>query len=225
MTQEPHALQLTDLDAPSAKQLTGTQERIVSLLGAGLAQEEVAKACGVDASYISQLLSRDEIAQAVGKLRYEKVKKHTARDDSYDALEDRALEYLGKSLSLIACKPMELLKTVQVLNQAKRRTEGVTGGNDGRGSIVVQLTLPTKIIQKFSVNVNNQVIGVKIQEQGLVVGAEGEVVEGTVERSQELVTIQSGRLEQFCVEHAAKNKDLRPEKALPSVASEPLALL
>jgi len=70
-------------------------------------------------------------------------------------------------------KPMELVKAVQVINMAKRR------GSEAPESMldkqeVVKLSMPIKLIQKFKINVQGQVI----------------VAGGT-----DLVTIQSGALD------------------------------
>lgn len=150
---------------------SSTEERALKLLGTGIKPEQVALAVGVEASRISQLLSQDEFALKVAELRYQNLAKHNERDNAYDSLEDEILEKLKQSLTYVF-QPMQLLKVLQVLNAAKRRgastPESITNSNP-----VLTLNIPTVIINKFTTNINNQVI-----EAG----------------NQRLVTIQSGTL-------------------------------
>lgn len=130
--------------------------RALELLGSGVPQESVASALGVTASYISQLLSDKNFAAAVTKLKYEALTKHTERDAKYDELEDTLLGKLDKSVSLLF-KPLDIMRALKIVNEAKRR------GTDSKESIIaqqniVEITMPTQIVQQFTTNVVNQVI-------------------------------------------------------------------
>lgn len=152
-----------------------TEERAIKLLGSGISPEQVATALGVSASRISQLLSDQTFAQAVAELRFEALQKHNAIDASYDTLEEALIEKLADVLPLMM-RPMEILKAVQVINAAKRRgqsaPEQITHQNT-----VVNLVIPTQIIQKFQMNSNNQITNVgsqtleTIQSSTLLAGA------------------------------------------------------
>lgn len=148
-----------------------TEERAIKLLGNGLGPEQVATAVGVTASRISQLLADQDFAQAVAELRFQNLQKHNETDAAYDQLEDALIEKLADVLPLMV-RPMEILKAIQVVNGAKRRgqsaPEQITHQNT-----VVNLLMPTQIIQKFAINSNNQITNVG---------------------SQTLETIQSGSL-------------------------------
>ncbi len=133
-----------------------TEERALKLLGSGCGPEVVATAVGVSVSRISQLLSEPEFAAAVSELRFQNLQKHNEMDDKYDTMEKKLLVQLEDVLPLMM-RPMEILKAIQVINAAKRRgqsaPESITHQNT-----VVNLVMPTALIQKFTTNINNQVI-------------------------------------------------------------------
>ena len=150
---------------------TSTEERALALLGSGVGPETVASALGVSVSRISQLLSSEEFSAKVAQLRFESLSRHNTRDNKYDSIEDTLLENLEKVVPAIY-QPGMILKAISTINNAKRRGSSAPEQLTNQ-STVVNLTMPTQIVQKFSVNINNQVI-----EAG----------------SQSLLTIQSGTL-------------------------------
>ena len=143
---------------------SSTESRALSLLGQGLGPEVVAAAVGVTTSRISQLLSDPKFAAEVAELRYENLAKHNTRDNAYDSLEDTLLERL-KDLLPLMMRPMEILKAIQVINAAKRRGTSAPESITNQQT-VVQLVMPTQIIQSFTTNINNQVV--KAGEQDLI---------------------------------------------------------
>lgn len=136
--------------------LTATESKALTLLGQGFAPEMVATAIGVSPARISQLLSQDEFAQQVAELRYRQLASHTERDSKYDTLEDQILDRLRQSLSMVF-DPMKLAKLLSVVNSAKRRGAAAPEHLTTQQT-VVQLNIPTAILQQFQVNVNNQVV-------------------------------------------------------------------
>jgi hypothetical protein len=152
-----------------------TEDRALTLLGQGINPEMVASAVGVSISRISQLLSDSEFAAKVSELRFQSLAKHNERDNKYDQMEAQLQDKLSDLIPYMM-KPIEVLRAIQIINGAKRRgssaPESITQQNT-----IVQLTMPVKIVNNFSqniqTNVHNQVV--KAGEQ-------------------ELVTIQSGRM-------------------------------
>lgn len=141
---------------------TSTEDRALSLLGQGLGPEVVAAAVGVSTSRISQLLSTPEFASAVAEARYENLAKHNQRDNAYDRLEDSLIEKLKDCLPYMM-RPMEILKAIQVINAAKRRGSSAPESITSQQT-VVQLIMPTQILQSFTTNINNQVIKAGMQD-------------------------------------------------------------
>jgi hypothetical protein len=134
---------------------TSTESRALTLLGQGIAPEIVANSLGVSPSRISQLISDPEFAAQVADLRFQNLSKHNARDAAYDALEDDLLERMKNCLPMMY-KPVEILKAIQVINQAKRRGQS-TPDSIIQQQTIINLTLPTQIINNFKVNAQKQV--------------------------------------------------------------------
>jgi hypothetical protein len=153
--------------------LTGIPARACELLGQGIQASIVAQTLGVTEGYISQLLSEDVFRHKVVEARYVALQKHNSRDAKYDELEDDLLERLKATLPMVFA-PMQLAKILQTINAAKRRGTNETGSIT-QHNMVVNLTLPTAIVERFQVlkDSNNQIL-----EAG----------------AQKLVTIQSGTL-------------------------------
>jgi len=141
---------------------TSTEDRALTLLGQGLGPEVVAAAVGVSTSRISQLLSTPEFASKVAEARYENLAKHNSRDNAYDKMEDTLLSKLSDCLPYMM-RPMEILKAIQVINAAKRRGSSAPESITSQQT-VVQLIMPTQIMQSFTTNINNQVIKAGAQD-------------------------------------------------------------
>lgn len=150
---------------------TRTEERALQLLGSGVGPEQVAAALGVTTSAISQLLSDPEFTAQVATLRFQSLSRHNDRDNKYDALEDKLVEKLEDLLPLMM-RPMEVLKSIQVINAAKRRGQSAPEQITNQQNIV-NITMPSIVVNRFVTNIQNQVI-----QAG----------------NQELLTIQSGSL-------------------------------
>lgn len=152
-----------DADAENSRNyvdsLSMLDTRALKLLGSGLTAVVVASAVGTNESYISQLVSVPEFAAEVAKLRSINTQKYIDLDGKYDSVEEKLVKKLEDLLPLMM-RPMEILRAIQVINGAKRKTNTVLGegGNNNIGAQVVQLTLPSVIVQKFTVNISNQVV-------------------------------------------------------------------
>lgn len=148
-----------------------TEERALDMLGKGIPPTVVANTLGVDVSRISQYLSDPNFSARVVEKKFESLAKHNAVDDMADATESAILKRISESLPFIT-RPMEMIKAYQVLNAAKRRGQTVPETLTNQQQIV-QLNIPQILIDKFQVNVHNQVTQVG---------------------QQTLVTIQSGNM-------------------------------
>jgi len=162
---------------------TSIEERALALLGSGINGEAVAAALGVTPSRISQLLSDEGFSARVATARYEALQKHNVRDNVYDKIEDKLLTKLEGSLSLMI-RPDAILRALSIINGAKRRGQAAPEQIHNIQNIVT-LVLPTKVVQQFAVNLNNQVIRA------------GE---------QELVTIPSGALRDKLEQHKEQRR-------------------
>lgn len=136
---------------------SSVEERALSLLGSGVAAESVASALGVTPSRISQMLAEKSFSQKVAALRYETLQSHNKRDSRYNTLEDRLIKKLESSLPLLV-RPESILKAITVVNGAKRRGQSTPTQTNNQNN-VVNLILPSIIVDKFTVavNIENQV--------------------------------------------------------------------
>ena len=157
------------IDAP----LNSTEERALKLLGEGVAAEQVAAAVGVTPSRISQLLSDERFSARVAELRYINLSKHNARDASLDALEDEIIQKLQQTLPLVM-RPMELTRMLQTVNAAKRRGSSTPDAILTKQQVVT-LNLPQVVINKFTTNIQNQVV--QAGEQQLITMQSGTLLE------------------------------------------------
>lgn len=135
---------------------TSIEDRALSLLGTGVPVESVGSALGVTAARISQLLADETFAEQVIALRYENLQKYNKRDNTYDTLEDKLLEKMEKALPLMF-KPEQILRAIATINGAKRRGQSAPEQVTDQQTIVT-LVLPAQITQKFTTNINNQVV-------------------------------------------------------------------
>lgn len=172
--------------------LNSTEQRALILLGQGIEPRTVASAVGVTDSHISQLLSNPEFAARVADLRYSTLAKHAERDTEYDEIEDTLLEKLKNCIPYMS-KPMEILASVRIINQAKRRG-AVANPTAQSQNPVIQLNMPIQIINQYRLDANNQVI-----QAG----------------QQALVTVQSGALKSL-VDTARQRKEAQNVELLPS---------
>lgn len=168
--------------------LSSTEQRALNLLGKGVTPSQTAAALGITESAISQLLAKDEFADAVAELRYKNLLAYSERDEKADSIEDRLLKKLNDCIPYLM-RPMEIARIYQIINAAKRRgqsaPESITTAQE-----VVPLIMPTVITNKFTVNVNNQVI-----QAG----------------QQPLITVQSGSMQALLNRHKeAQNVELLP---------------
>lgn len=150
------------IDNTVVKVYDGTAARILEMLGNGLAPNVVASALGVSDAYISQLVGEESFSQQVTALRYKNLQAATTRDRDYDTIEDELIKKM-KDLLPLMYKPMEVLRAITVINQAKRRGADAPD-NTVIHQTIVQLTLPTAITTQFTKNVNNQVVAIGDQE-------------------------------------------------------------
>jgi hypothetical protein len=133
------------------------KDRILALLGNGVAPEATAAAVGCTPAYISQLLKEPDFAAKVAELRCANLTQATERDGKYDTLEDKLLAKL-EDLIPFMIKPMEVVKALSAMNSAKRRGAGAESSSTVNNIVVLQL--PQVIKNRFQVNDKQEVVEV-----------------------------------------------------------------
>lgn len=163
-------------------QLTQNEERAIAMLGSGVPQAQVAMALGVTESAVSQWMSQEEFSRQVSDLKFKNLSRHTAIDDRYTSLEEKLQDKLEKVLPLMS-KPRDIVTALTAINNTKRRgAQSVE--HSSQHSTIINLSLPTQIVQKYISNSNNQIV---------------EVLDGTGQ-SKSLVTASSSSLDRLSEE-------------------------
>lgn len=136
------------------------REKIIALLGSGVPATQVASACGVSDSYVSQILSEEGVQEKVQELRTEKAMRYVEHDEKLDSDEAAALKLVRRNIHNGFLKPMETLRHFQILNAARRRSD--TGQTQADApSTVIALNIPAAAIVQFKLTHERQVIEVE----------------------------------------------------------------
>lgn len=132
----------------------------ISLIAQGIPTSQVAAACGVDDSYISQLKADPEVQQRVAEARAEHVVTDAKFDDTLERAEALALEKIEKNLPF--ANMGQALAAFRILNGARRRKDQFAQ-TEHNVSVTVALTLPQAAIPRYITNAKNEIIEVEGQ--------------------------------------------------------------
>lgn len=135
------------------------KERIIEMLGQGLSATQVASAVGCDDSYISQLISDEDVSRQIQELRAENFSKYVEQDKFLDDAEARALEKVSSLVGFIS-KPAEAVRVFGILNAAKRRTVDQVNQQQAVAQ-TVSLDLPAAARVRFTLTHDKQVIEIE----------------------------------------------------------------
>lgn len=135
------------------------EEDILKLLSDGHTQETVASTLGVSAAAISIQLSKDWFKSELAARKSIKLEKYTKMDEGYDRLEQTVLTKLEHSLPFVT-KPSELVGILSKLNNAKRRLGDSGKLTQAPVTQIINITLPTSVVHKFSRTKDGHVVAV-----------------------------------------------------------------
>ena len=157
---------MTTLTESLASSLSSQEQKVVSMLGKGHPAVVVASTLGVSESRISQIVSSPGVSEEIARLKYEALHKYSSLDETYDLLEEKAQEKLKKSLPLLH-KPMEIIKVLQILNSAKRRSMSPTDEST-QGGEIVRLSVPASFKGKFAIAFDSENRATRAGDQELL---------------------------------------------------------
>jgi hypothetical protein len=132
----------------------------VSLIAQGIPTSQVAAACGVDDSYISQLKADPEVQQRVAEARAGHAVADSQFDNTLERAEALALEKIEKNLPF--ANMGQALAAFRILNGARRRKDQFAQ-TEHNVSVTVALTLPQAAIPRYITNTKNEIIEVEGQ--------------------------------------------------------------
>jgi hypothetical protein len=130
----------------------------IQLLAKGIPTSQVAAACGVDDSYISQLKSDPAIQQKLAELSAASTEADIAFDDRLEEAEAIALERIYKNLPF--ANMGQSLMAFRILNSAQKRKQQTVQGA-GAVELVVNITLPQATIPQYITNQKNEIVEVE----------------------------------------------------------------
>lgn len=141
------------------------KDRVKVLLGSGATQAQVAMMVGCTPGYISQLMADEDFSKQVAESVAIKQASYVEHDSNLDKLEDKVIKNLETSLTM-CYKPEILLKALQVINKADRRSQGAVAMDASKSTATAKVVLPKTVIQKLVIN--NVGAVVKVGERELV---------------------------------------------------------
>lgn len=133
------------------------KDKIKKLLIANVKPSEICASIGTDPSYISQLMNDEKFALEVLEGRATAAALRGNLNDEYDTIEGKLLEQL-KNLVQMPLKTFELARLLQVVGSRKR--EPVLPNPDANVKKVVHLHFAPKMLEKFVIDSNRNVVGI-----------------------------------------------------------------
>lgn len=134
------------------------KEHAILLLSQGISTAQVAAACGVSESYISQLRADPEIREQIHEKRAADSLEDVKFDQSLEAAESIALEKIQRGLQF--ANMGQAIAAFRILNTAKKRTISAEQQDTSVG-ITVNLVLPAAAATKYVVNRQNEIVEVE----------------------------------------------------------------
>jgi hypothetical protein len=166
---------LFQTDSGGGRKMAVDTQQVKELLGQGLSVGVVASAVGCSDSYITQLLSNEDFAAEVARLKIVALSADRKRDSSIDAIEDRLLRKLTDAISEGAFyKPNDLLHAFRIVNMARRRA-AISGSADiTQHNTVINLNIPQPVARHFTINNQGEVL--QVDDQTLVTMPTGQLL-------------------------------------------------
>lgn len=134
------------------------KEQAIALLSQGLSTSQVAAACGVSDSYISQLKAEPETQEAIQQASASATMVDMAFDNRLESAESLALERIEKTLAF--ANMGQALSAFRILNAAKKRKDASLTPSQSV-TVNVSLTLPAQASARYVVNTNNEIVEVE----------------------------------------------------------------
>lgn len=136
------------------------KDQAIALIVQGLSTSQIAAACGVDDSYISQLRADPAVASAAAAAGVELTLADMQFDSKLEKAENMALEKIESGLRF--ANMGQALQAFRILNGAKKRKDtGVVPGTAPGVSVTVNLTLPASVLTNYVTNSSNEIIEVE----------------------------------------------------------------
>jgi hypothetical protein len=151
--------ELAGLESEVRRKFSTNEENILKLLADGHSQEVVASTLGITPSAISQHLAKDWFKEELAARKSLKLDRYAKLDDSYDSIEGKLLQKLENTLPFLS-KPGEIAAVLSKVNAAKRRLGDHSKVQNTPVTQIINITLPTQVVHKFSKTVDGHIVAV-----------------------------------------------------------------
>lgn len=135
-----------------------TKEHAIRLLAQGIPTSQVAAACGVTDSYISQLKADPDAQNKIAEQQAAASIADAEFDTDLESAEALALDKIKKNLPF--ANMGQAIAAFRILNTARRRSDPVIHA-DSQVSVTVNLTLPQSAVPRYVTNGQNEIIEVE----------------------------------------------------------------
>lgn len=136
-----------------------TVQMIIRYASRGFKQVEIARAVGVDESYVSQIVNDPEYASQIEIAAVQETEKNSKYDDKLDLVEETAMDVVQRKLSL-ATSMKDALLVAQRVNMMKRRRDTAPATRQPQAT-VVNLVLPQIAVSNYVMNAQSEIIEVE----------------------------------------------------------------
>lgn len=130
---------------------------ITNCLAGGFTVTQIADSLGVTPSAVTQHAQAAGLYEKVAELMGRRQKQAASIDERLANIEERAAKALEASITMIA-DPMKLVRILQVVNAAKRRS--IPEQQQVASSAPVVLNLPSHITANFHFNAQNEAVAI-----------------------------------------------------------------
>ena len=196
------------------------KEQAISLLAQGLSTSQVAAACGVSDSYISQLKAEPETQEAISAASASASLEDLAFDNRLESAESLALERIEKSLSF--ANMGQALSAFRILNAAKKRKDAGIAPSQ-QVTVNVSLTLPAAASARYVINAQNEIV--EVEGKTMVTATPKTLDSLLANRTKQISDTTTKQLAASSLNRAANRLDNiqsmspRPPRRIPAVLS------
>src|ERR1700748_83176 len=186
------ALKESNESGASGRKFSVAEENVLKLLSDGHSQEVVANTLGIGSSAISQYLAKDWFREELAARKSVKLERYSKIDDGYDRIEGRLLEKMESVLPFMT-KPNEIMHALAKVNAAKRRLGDSSKVQNTPVTQIINITLPTSVVHKFSRTHEGHVVAVDEKSLVTITSNSMEVLSNTVLSAEDAKEIQNAQ--------------------------------
>lgn len=135
------------------------KEKIIEMLKNGIPHSAVARACGVDPSYVTQLMGDEQIREEVALAKVANLEENLKVDQQISKIEKLALNRVEQLIPFVS-RPSEAVRVFEAMNSARKKTEEVTGLNQNPTAPLVEIHISAAAAVAFKMNNTQQVVEV-----------------------------------------------------------------